>query len=112
MDYTLEELKTYCGLIMVDLRGNWAYDYICRIEDLNYMLEDIINHPDATNEDKINATEDIKIGLDEIKYGEFDGRVYRDCANYYNYYTNEGLTDRIVSILKIDMTYPEYNIPN
>lgn len=112
MDYTLEELKTYCGLMMVDLRSNWAYDYIGRIEDLNYMLEDIINHPDASEEDKKYAQEDIQIGLDEIKDCEFDGRAYRDCANYYNYYTKEGLTDRIVSILKIDMTYPEYNIPN
>lgn len=111
MEYTLEELKTYCGLMMLDLRGNWGYQYTERIEYLNDMLSLIVIHPDASKEDKTSAQEDIRIGIEEIEDGEFDGRVYRDCANYYGYQSREGLTDKIFKELSTDMTYPQYNIP-
>lgn len=111
MKYTLEELKTYCGLMMLDLRWNWAFDYVDRIGYLNDMLSLIITHPDAQECDKISAQEDIQIGIDEIEDGEFDGRVYRNFANFYGYKSKEGLTDKIFKELSDDMSYPEYNLP-
>ena len=111
MSKTLEELKTYVGLMMLDLRGNWAYEYKDRIEYVNQYLDEIVNHPDATDEDKSSALDDKGIGIRELEDGGYDGRVYRDCANYYGYSSKEGLTDEVIKELSDDMTYPEYNIP-
>lgn len=107
MSKTLEELKTYVGLMMLDLRGNWAYEYKDRIEYVNQYLDEIVNHPDATDEDKSSALSDSKIGISELEDGGYDGRVYRDCANYYGYSSKEGLTDEVIKELSDDMTYPE-----
>ena len=109
--YTLEELKTYVGLMMLDLRGNWGFDYQYRIELTNDFLTAIIEHEDSSEEDKSDAQEDIEIGLHEIESGDYDGRVYRDCANFYGYKSEEGLTQKIHNMLMMDMTYPEYNLP-
>lgn len=110
MLYNIEELKTYCGLMELDLRGNWAFGYVDRIEDLNDMLREIINHKDATEEDKSNALQDIQIGLNEIEDGCFDGRVYRDSGSFYGYFTQDGYTEKIYKLLCDFVSYPE-NLP-
>lgn len=112
MSKSLEELKTYCGLMMLDLRGNWGFNYQDRIEYLNQYLDEIINHPSATILEKENAKEDKQIGLDELEDGGYDGRVYRDCANLYGYKSDEGLTNEVYLELAQDMTYPEYYLPD
>jgi phage tail tube protein FII len=112
MSYTLEELKTYCGYMMEDLRGNWAFNYVDRIEELNSFLQEICNHKDSTETDKANALVDINLGLEELESDFKDGRIYRDCAIFYGYKSDEGLTKQIYTKLSEDMTYPEEYLPN
>lgn len=108
MSKTLEELKTYVGLMMLDLGGNWAYEYKDRIKYVNRYLDEIFYHPDATDEDKSFALSDARIGISELENGGYDGRVYRDCAKYYGYSSKEGLTDEVIKELSYDMThYPD-----
>ncbi len=106
--YNLEELKTYVGLMMLDLRGNWAFDYVNRMEYCRDYLEQIAS---ISEKDRDNALEDIELINSEIKDGCFDGRIFRDSANFYGYSSSEGLTDNVINELKTDMTYPEYNLP-
>ena len=112
MSNMLEELKTYCGYIMKDLRGNWAFNYEDRIYELNSFLQEICNHKDSTEIDKENALTDINLGVEELESEFKDGRIYRDCAKFYGYKSEEGLTEQIYTKLSKDMTYPEEYLPN
>lgn len=105
--WNIEENKTYVGIMMRDLRGSWASNYVSRMEDVRGCLEEIIKLSNDEIEIKL-AKEDIQVINDEIEDGSFDGRVFRDNANFYEYYSKEGLTESVISILKDDMEYPEY----
>lgn len=105
---SLEELKTYVGLMMLDLRGNWAFNYVERMEYCRDYLEQIAS---ISEEDRDSALEDIELINSEIEDGCFDGRIFRDSANFYGYSSEEGLTNEVLSELKCDMSYPEYNLP-
>lgn len=105
--WSVEENKTYVGIMMRDLRGSWASNYVGRMEDVRNCLEEIVKL--SSNVDDIQmAKEDIQVINEEIEDGSFDGRVFRDNANFYEYYSKEGFTESVISMLKNDMEFPEY----
>lgn len=105
--WSVEENKTYVGIMMRDLRGSWASNYVGRMEDVRDCLEEIVKL--SSNVDDIQmAKEDIQVINEEIEDGSFDGRVFRDNANFYEYYSKEGFTESVISMLKNDMEFPEY----
>ena len=103
----IEEIKTYVGIMMTDLRGNWAFDYVDRMEDVREELTILRAHADASSSDQQYALEDIELIDEEIRECEFDGRIFRDCANFYNYCSKEGFTEQVQKELEDMMSYPE-----
>ena len=76
MNFEIEELKTIIGTLMVDLRGNWAFEYIERME----LLIDLLNQLDTIEPDDIKQSFNIYslISTTRIEIEEpFDGRVFR-----------------------------------
>lgn len=105
--WSVEENKTYVGIMMGDLRGSWASNYVNRMEDVRNCLKEIAKLSDDDDDIKM-AKEDIQLINKEIEGGSFDGRVFRDNANFYEYYSKEGFTESVISMLKNDMEFPEY----
>ena len=101
-EFTIEELKTAIGLLMLDLRGNWGDLYIERMDEVMNMLILLIE-----KEDNIDYKKDLRITLNEIAEPE-DGRIFRDMCSLYGYSSEEGKTQRVKEYLNEIMTYPEY----
>jgi len=108
--WTFEENLTYAGQMMLDLRSNWAFDYSDRIEYVINVLESAkkIAEENGDIDTVTNITEDINLASEELsgEYGR-DGRNFRNQANYYDYKTYDGLTERVAKELIEDATYPE-----
>lgn len=102
----IEELKTFCGTLMLDLRGSWASNYVSRMEELIEKLELIRDHPDASSEDINMAECDIKLTEGEIN-SMYDGRIFRDCGHFYGYQSEDGLTKNVKETLEMILEYPE-----
>lgn len=106
MNMTMEELKTFCGTLMLDLRGDWSSNYSSHMEDLIEKLELIRDHPDASSEDINMAESDIKLTEGEMD-SLYDGRIFRDYANFYGYQSEDGLTQIVKEELEMILEYPE-----
>lgn len=107
MNFEIEELKTIIGTLMVDLRGNWAFEYIERME----LLIDLLNQLDTIEPDDIKQSFNIYslISTTRSEIEEpFDGRVFRG-KFLYGYQSDEGCTKRVKEYLENVLTYPEYN---
>ena len=107
MNFEIEELKTIIGTLMVDLRGNWAFEYIERME----LLIDLLNQLNTIEPDDINQSVNVYslISTTRSEIEEpFDGRVFRG-KFLYGYQSNEGCTKRVKEYLENVLTYPEYN---
>lgn len=94
---TQEELKTCLGQLLVDLRGNWAYEYSDRMDEALDLCSQIEDY-----------TEDIVSTInEELEEGDYDGRCFRSCS-FYDYKSNEGITDNVKQWLEVNLTHPEY----
>ena len=102
MNFELEELKTIIGTLMSDLRGNWAFDYIERME----LLIELLNQLDTIEPDD-NIYSLIAKTKGEIEE-PFDGRTFRG-EFLYGYQSEEGCTRRVSDYLENVLSYPEYN---
>ena len=102
MNFKIEELKTIIGSLMSDLRGNWAFDYIERME----LLIELLNQLDSVEPDN-NIYSLISTTKSEIEE-PFDGRVFRG-KFLYGYQSEEGCTKIVKEYLENILTYPEYN---
>jgi hypothetical protein len=104
-NFTVEELKTAVGGLMLDLRGNWRTEYVERMELVVFMLQNLINL------DKANKSEyeyDLNMTLQEME-NPYDGRVFTG-SYLYGYSSDEGKTQRVRDYLENTMTHPEYNL--
>lgn len=109
-NFNKEELRTYIGYLMLDVRGSWGWNDEDRIEDLKdcfLILKDMEDDVDRTNE--INAMielcdEELE---DSIPNNEFDGRTFR-YEYLYGYSSDEGQTQRVKDWLVVGVNYPEY----
>jgi hypothetical protein len=112
-DFNSEELKTTIGHLLLDLRGNWGWDYKERLEELIDLLNQLkkyaIKNPKdfdlETNEFEINGL--INTTQSEIKE-PFDGRIFRG-GYLYGYESEEGRTQRVYDYLQNILSYPEDN---
>lgn len=95
-----EELKTCLGALLLDLRGNWAYDYSERL----YEALELCN---LIEEDTTDIESNVKA---ELEYGDYDGRIFRDC-NFYGYKSEEGMTTAVKEWCELNLSHPEYNSP-
>jgi len=105
-NFTVEELKTAVGGLMLDLRCNWGFDYVERMEEVELLLEYLI---DADKENMKDYKSDLSTTRCEILEPE-DGRVFRDSCFLYGYSSDEGKTQRVRDYLLEIMTYPEYSL--
>lgn len=93
---TQEELKTCLGQLLLDLRGNWAFDYQDRLyeaQNLCSLIEDY--------------TDDIERKIEEQLEGDYDGRTFRG-ASFYGYSSKEGETEEVKQYLRRNLSHPEH----
>lgn len=91
-----EELKTCLGQLLLDLRGNWAFNYSDRL----YTALELC--------DKIEYdTSDIERRIHDELEGDFDGRIFRG-ALFYGYSSEEGITEEVKKWLENNLSFPEY----
>ena len=94
-----EELKTALGQLLLDLRGNWAYEYYDRLKKARELCGLI--------EDDTSSIED-HIELEMERSGcDIDGRIFRD-GQLYGYQSPEGSTEQVKEWLRCNLTHPEY----
>jgi hypothetical protein len=97
---------------MLDLRGNWAFDYTDRVLDLQACLEVLCtNFPDQDKSELEEYLEIIDTAKGELTDITYDGRVFRD-FNLYGYKSKLGITERVLNDLELSMTYPENYLPS
>lgn len=107
---SIDELRTFVGLMMEDLRGNWGFDYVERIEIVQDVLGQIEFHENASEHDKKYANHDYQLceqELENYSNGEHDGRIFRDCAQFYGWKSMAGVTENVIENLKTYATYFE-----
>lgn len=100
-NFTIEELKTAIGHLMLDLRGSWGSNYKERILTLIELLERLIK----LDSDKHRF--DLNVARQELE-DLYDGRIFRDSCSLYNYNSNEGSTQRVFDFLELHLEFPEY----
>lgn len=93
---TQEELKTCLGQLLLDLRGNWAYDYYPRLNKARKLCGLI--------EEETSLLESV---IASEMQGNYDGRVFKN-KDYYGYSSEEGKTDDVRLWLYENLTHPEY----
>jgi hypothetical protein len=106
---TCEEIKTAIGHLLLDLRGNWGWDYKERLEELVELLNKLTiyyrGHEHAV--DYANT-----IGLIDLAESEIDepsdGRIFRG-GYLYVYESEEGRTQEVYDYLKNVLSYPDDN---
>lgn len=101
-----EELKTAIGHLLLDLRGNWGWDYKERLEELMILLSRLLSNSDLASE-----SGDI-LSLMTTAQGEIDdpsdGRIFRG-GYLYGYESEEGRTQDVYDYLQNVLSYPEDN---
>jgi hypothetical protein len=113
MEFSVEELKTIIGHLLLDLRGNWGWDYEPRLEDLidllnqlrKYAVDDVKDHDLEVSNFEINDL--INTAQGEID-DPSDGRIFRG-GWLYGYESEEGRTQQVYNYLKNILTHPEDN---
>ncbi len=109
----LEELKTAIGHLQLDLRGNWAWDYRDRLEELIDLLNQLKRYAVENPKDFDLEVNEFEIeGLIQTAQGEIDepsdGRIFRG-GYLYGYESEEGRTQQVYDHLQNVLSYPEDN---
>ncbi len=109
----LEELKTAIGHLQLDLRGNWAWDYRDRLEELIDLLNRLKRYAVENPKDLDLEVNEFEIeGLIQTAQGEIDepsdGRIFRG-GYLYGYESEEGRTQQVYDHLQNVLSYPEDN---
>ncbi len=109
----LEELKTAIGHLQLDLRGNWAWDYRDRLEELIDLLNRLKRYAVENPKDFDLEVNEFEIeGLIQTAQGEIDepsdGRIFRG-GYLYGYESEEGRTQQVYDHLQNVLSYPEDN---
>ena len=101
-----EELKTSIGHLLLDLRGNWGWDYKERLEELMSLLSQLLSNSDLASEsgDIISLMATAQGEIDETS----DGRIFRG-GYLYGYESEEGRTQEVYDYLQNVLSYPEDN---
>lgn len=113
-ELTDEELKTYIGSVMSDLRGSWSdiKSYRHRVEVVSGLLEILIKRPGIKPTDLQRYRQDLSLAekvLGETNEGEEpDGRVFRKECYLYEYVSREGVTEYVKDLVDSNLEYPEY----
>lgn len=106
---TCEEIKTAIGHLLLDLRGNWGWDYKERLEELVELLNKLRVHYSG-HEHAVDYAN--TIGLIDLAESEIDepsdGRIFRG-GYLYGYESEEGRTQEVYDYLKNVLSYPEDN---
>lgn len=109
----VEELKTAIGHLQLDLRGNWAWDYKDRLEELVDLLHKLrkcaIENPKDFDLEVNDFEIDDLIRTAESEINEpSDGRIFRG-GYLYGYESEEGRTQEVYDYLQSVLSYPEDN---
>lgn len=109
----VEELKTSIGHLLLDLRGNWGWDYKERLEELIDLLYKLKAHSLPNPKDFDLEVNDFEINsLISTAAGEIDepsdGRIFRG-GYLYGYESEEGRTQEVYDYLQNVLSYPEDN---
>jgi hypothetical protein len=107
----LEELKTAIGHLQLDLRGNWAWHYEPRLQELINLLYQLRSHTVPNPKDHDLEVNDFEIdSLIRTAQGEIDepsdGRIFRG-GWLYGYESEEGRTADVYDYLQNVLSYPE-----
>jgi hypothetical protein len=106
---TCEEIKTAIGHLLLDLRGNWGWDYKERLEELVELLNKLTIYYRGHEHAVDYASTIALIDLAESEIDEpSDGRIFRG-GYLYVYESEEGRTQEVYDYLKNVLSYPEDN---
>ncbi len=100
MNFSKEELKTAISHLQLDLRGNWAWDYKERLEELIELLN-LLDNEDGEVYSLISTAQS---EIDDPS----DGRIFRG-GYLYGYESEEGRTQEVYDYLQNVLSYPEDN---
>ena len=103
MNFEEEELKTAIGAILLDIRGNWGWDYEERLDELIQLLKYLKHY--LPDEGAINDL--FQLAKEELEEPS-DGRIFRG-GYLYGYESEEGRTQEVYDYLLNVLTYPEEN---
>ena len=121
-DWTLDELQVAITTLEHDLRGSWAGNYNGRLERLEEICTAMVHAFERT--DKQTFVAKLQSGLDYADMANYDivvasqeydrvmqdGRVFRDCAAFYNVELAEaGKTGRVISWLTITVDCDDWH---
>jgi hypothetical protein len=102
----VEELKTAIGHLLLDLRGNWGWDYKERLEELMSLLSQLLSNSEMSSEcgDIVSLMATAQGEIDDPS----DGRIFRG-GYLYGYESEEGRTQEVYDYLQSVLSYPEDN---
>lgn len=109
--FTKEELKTYIGCLMLDLRGSWGWDVEERVEELRdcFSLLTSFEEDERALNEIYGMIDFCNEELEEsIPNGDFDGRIFRG-EYLYGYSSPEGKTQKVKELLEVTLNYPEHH---
>lgn len=119
--WTLDELQVAITTLEHDLRGSWADGYEDRIRSLDDLCEAMVIAFERADEQTFikrlqsgydyadMANFDMIVAAQELSDGEYDGRVFRDCATFYNVELSEkGKTQRVKDWLELNVDCDDF----
>lgn len=120
--WTLDELQVAITTLEHDLRGSWGDGYKTRIYELEDLCTAMVNAFERADKQTFitllqsgydyadMANFDIVVGAQELEDGEYNGRVFRNCATFYNVELSEkGKTQRVIDWLDMNVYCDEYH---
>jgi hypothetical protein len=120
--WTIDELQVAITTLEHDLRGSWAECYKNRIWELDSLCEAmVLTFERADKQTFIKllqsgydyadmANFDMVVAAQELEGGEYDGRVFRDCATFYDVELNKkGKTQQVADWLELNTVCDEWH---
>ena len=120
--WTLDELQVAITTLEHDLRGSWADNYHGRITQLCNLYDAMINAFERADKQTFitriqkgydysdMANYDMIVASQEMEDSNNDGRVFRDCATFYDVPLDEkGRTQRVRDWLDLNVACDEYH---
>lgn len=104
-DFSIEELKTCAGCIMLDLRNDWSSMFSKHSYRINELIDILEILCDKDPKNISDYEDDLKVARSEL-YGNYDGRVFRDCCCMYEYYSQEGYSQEVRDYLRNILSSP------
>jgi hypothetical protein len=121
-DWTIDELQVAITTLEYDLRGSWAEAYEDRIQELGRLCESMVHKFERADKQTFvtklqhgldfaeMANYDMVVAAQELENEFQDGRVFRNCAEFYDLELSDaGKTQRVVDWLELNTVCDDWH---